>query len=42
MAACAQYGGYGLRVPDDFAGRPALVRAWLGRVAAAVSGDVAR
>jgi trehalose 6-phosphate phosphatase len=36
MAACAEYGGYGLRVPDDFAGRPALVRAWLGRVAAAV------
>jgi trehalose 6-phosphate phosphatase len=39
MAACAEYGGYGLRVPDDFAGRPALVRAWLGRVAADVSGD---
>ncbi|SHJ56892.1 trehalose 6-phosphate phosphatase [Roseomonas rosea] len=39
MAACAEYGGYGLRVPDDFAGRPALVRAWLGRVATAVSGN---
>ncbi|MBP0446768.1 trehalose-phosphatase [Roseomonas sp. SSH11] len=38
MAACAQYGGYGLRVPDDFAGRPALVRSWLARVANAVSG----
>ncbi|MCR0981737.1 trehalose-phosphatase [Roseomonas populi] len=39
MAACAEYGGYGLRVPDDFAGRPALVRAWLGRVATALSGE---
>ncbi|TPG59207.1 trehalose-phosphatase [Roseomonas nepalensis] len=39
MAACAEYGGYGLRVPDDFAGRPALVRAWLGRVAASLEGD---
>jgi len=38
MAACARYGGYGLRVPDDFAGRPALVRAWLGRAAAALPG----
>ena len=37
MAACAEYGGYGLRVPDDFAGRPALVRAWLGRVAASLT-----
>ncbi|WP_426958863.1 trehalose-phosphatase [Muricoccus radiodurans] len=34
MAACAAYGGHGLRVADDFAGRPALVRAWLARVAA--------
>ncbi len=34
MAACAKYGGGGLRVPLDFAGRPALVRAWLARVAA--------
>jgi trehalose 6-phosphate phosphatase len=42
MAACAEYGGYGLRVPDDFAGRPALVRAWLGRVAAAVAGEDAK
>ena len=38
MAACAGYGGHGLRVADDFAGRPALVRAWLGRVAAALEG----
>lgn len=37
MAACAEYGGHGLRVPDDFAGRPALVRAWLSRVAATLS-----
>jgi trehalose 6-phosphate phosphatase len=37
MAACAEYGGYGLRVPDDFAGRPALVRAWLSRLAASVT-----
>jgi len=39
MAACAEYGGYGLRVPDDFAGRPALVRAWLGRVAASLGAE---
>ena len=39
MAACAEYGGYGLRVPDDFAGRPALVRAWLRQVAASLEGD---
>ncbi|MFC0385042.1 trehalose-phosphatase [Muricoccus vinaceus] len=39
MAACAEYGGHGLRVPDDFAGRPALVRAWLGRVASSLEGD---
>jgi trehalose 6-phosphate phosphatase len=41
MAACARYGGYGLRVPDDFAGRPALVRAWLARVAAKIGGNIA-
>lgn len=39
MAACAEYGGYGLRVPDDFAGRPALVRAWLARLATSLEGD---
>jgi trehalose 6-phosphate phosphatase len=39
MAACAEFGGYGLRVPDDFAGRPALVRAWLGRVATSILGE---
>ncbi len=38
MAACVEYGGHGLRVPDDFAGRPALGRAWLGRVATSLSG----
>jgi len=37
MTACAEYGGYGLRVPDDFAGRPALVRAWLSRLAASIA-----
>ncbi|WP_424136847.1 trehalose-phosphatase [Roseomonas chloroacetimidivorans] len=41
MAACAEYGGYGLRVPDDFAGRPALVRAWLSRVVNSMTAEAA-
>ena len=34
MRAAAAHGGGGLRVPVDFGGRPALVRAWLARLAA--------